>query len=71
MATLNGAFALGQAGRLGEIFPGAFADLVAFPHEPGADSATDPYHGVVHSHLPPSLLLVNGRPVQLRASSRG
>jgi cytosine/adenosine deaminase-related metal-dependent hydrolase len=71
MATLNGALALGQAGRLGEISPGAYADLVAFPHEPGAEATDDPCHRVVHSHAPPSLLLVNGRPVPPRASARG
>jgi cytosine/adenosine deaminase-related metal-dependent hydrolase len=31
LATLNGAKALGQAGRLGELTPGAEADLVAIP----------------------------------------
>jgi cytosine/adenosine deaminase-related metal-dependent hydrolase len=67
MATLHGALALGQAGRLGEISPGAFADLVAFPHEPGAEPAADAYDRVVRSRGAPSLLLVNGRPVQLRA----
>jgi cytosine/adenosine deaminase-related metal-dependent hydrolase len=64
MATLNGALALGQAGRLGEISPGAHADLVAFPHESAPSSAAlDPWERVVHSHAPPSLLLVNGHAV--------
>jgi aminodeoxyfutalosine deaminase len=31
LATLNGALALGYQGRLGEITPGAFADLIALP----------------------------------------
>jgi cytosine/adenosine deaminase-related metal-dependent hydrolase len=65
MVLLNGAHALGQAGKLGRISPGSVADLVAFPHPANeADSsAGDPYRRVVQSHEPPSLLLVNGRPV--------
>ncbi|HEY0256667.1 MAG TPA: amidohydrolase family protein, partial [Candidatus Methylacidiphilales bacterium] len=34
MVLLNGAKALGQAGKLGQITPGSVADLVAFPHPP-------------------------------------
>jgi cytosine/adenosine deaminase-related metal-dependent hydrolase len=63
MATVHGARALGQAGRLGELSPGSIADLVAFPHETGdgpAEEETDPYRRVVHSHARPSLLVVNG-----------
>jgi aminodeoxyfutalosine deaminase len=37
MATLNGARALGQSGRLGELSPGALADLIAVPYA-GANS---------------------------------
>jgi cytosine/adenosine deaminase-related metal-dependent hydrolase len=65
MSTLNGARALRQAGRIGEISSGAFADLVAFPHETGGDPGVDPWQRVVDSHAAPSLLLVNGRPVSL------
>jgi aminodeoxyfutalosine deaminase len=67
MATLHGARALGQAGQLGEISPGSIADLVAFPHDSEIAGASDgdPYHGVVHSFAPPSLLLVDGRPAAL------
>ena len=65
MSTLNGARALGQAGRFGEISPGSLADLVAFPHEPGEEAGDDdPYHRVVESYVRPSLLLVNGQPVK-------
>jgi cytosine/adenosine deaminase-related metal-dependent hydrolase len=63
MATLHGARALGQAGRLGELSPGSMADLVAFPHETGEEPSpqeTDPYRRVVHSHARPRLLVVNG-----------
>jgi cytosine/adenosine deaminase-related metal-dependent hydrolase len=61
MATVNGARALGQKGRLGEIAPGALADLVAFR----GDAGEDPYGRVVDSHEPPRLLLVNGKSVNL------
>ena len=70
MVLLNGAQALGQSGKLGEIAPGSIADLVAFAHE--ADSSgegdvreMDPYRRVVQSRQPPKLLLVNGREVHL------
>jgi cytosine/adenosine deaminase-related metal-dependent hydrolase len=71
MATLHGARALGQQGTLGQISPGATADLVAFAHEDpdGAPpGATDPHRAVVESRQPPSLLLVNGRPVPVAAA---
>ncbi len=63
MATLHGARALGQAGRLGELSPGSMADLVAFSHETGeapSPQETDLYRRVVHSHARPRLLVVNG-----------
>ncbi len=65
MATLNGALALEQEGKLGQISPGSVADLVAFPHDAGEPSSMeiDPYRRVVHSHEKPCLLLVNGRTV--------
>ena len=62
MVLLNGAKALGQAGKLGQISPGAIADLVAFPCD--AEAAEDPYHRVVQSRGEPRLLLVNGRRVE-------
>jgi len=67
MVLLNGARALGQAGKLGEISRGSTADLVAFPHAATeADSSAgefdaDPYRRVVQSREEPSLLLVNGK----------
>ncbi len=65
MCLLNGARALGQAGKLGQISPGASADLVAFAHEAKPDAPdVDPYHRVVHSRKEPTLLLVNGRKVE-------
>jgi len=66
MATLHGARALGQAGRLGQLSPGSLADLVAFPHASG-DGETDPYRRVVQSHDKPVLLVVNGREIKKEA----
>jgi len=63
MVQLNGARALGQAGSLGQISPGAVADLVAFPHAAG-EAGVDPYRQVVQSREEPNLLLVNGRKVE-------
>jgi aminodeoxyfutalosine deaminase len=60
MVLLNGARALGQAGKLGQISPGSVADLVAFPHA-AQEADTDPYRRVVQSHGEPNLLLVNGK----------
>jgi cytosine/adenosine deaminase-related metal-dependent hydrolase len=69
MVLLNGARALGQSGKLGQISPGSTADLVAFPHAtkgPDAGMADiDPYRRVVHSREEPVLLLVNGRKVEI------
>ena len=58
MATLNGARALKQEGRIGALTPGSLADLVAFPY-PEA-TLSDPYRRVIHSQAPPRLLTVNG-----------
>jgi cytosine/adenosine deaminase-related metal-dependent hydrolase len=59
MITLNGAKALGQAGQLGEIRPGARADLVAFPRE----AALDPFQSIIESRGQPTFLMVNGVPL--------
>jgi cytosine/adenosine deaminase-related metal-dependent hydrolase len=58
MATVNGARALKQQGRIGELSPGAAADLVALPYP--ETSSDDPYERVVQSHTPPRLVMVNG-----------
>jgi cytosine/adenosine deaminase-related metal-dependent hydrolase len=68
MVLLNGARALGQAGKLGELSIGATADLVAFPHataENGAPVDDCPYRRVIQSRDEPVLLLVNGRDVRI------
>jgi len=44
MATLNGARALGQSGRIGELTAGAFADLIALPF---SGKVADVYEGVL------------------------
>jgi cytosine/adenosine deaminase-related metal-dependent hydrolase len=63
MVLLNGARALGQTGKLGQLSPGATADLVAFAHEPNLSAPDlDPYRRVVQSRREPVLLLVNGHP---------
>ena len=62
MVLLNGARALGQMGKLGQISPGSTADLTAFPYAGAPD--LDPYRRVVQSHEEPNLLLVNGRQVE-------
>jgi cytosine/adenosine deaminase-related metal-dependent hydrolase len=41
MATVNGARALGQAGQLGELVPGAWADLTSFPFAGSPDAAVE------------------------------
>jgi cytosine/adenosine deaminase-related metal-dependent hydrolase len=69
MITLNAARALGQEGRLGRIAPGSLADLVAFRH--GADDVeADPYRRVVQSRGEPSLLVVNGRRVEMPSGAK-
>jgi cytosine/adenosine deaminase-related metal-dependent hydrolase len=64
MVTLNGARALGQAGKLGQLSPGALADITAFPIAK-AEAQEDPYRLAVQSRDEPTLLLVNGREVKL------
>jgi cytosine/adenosine deaminase-related metal-dependent hydrolase len=58
MVTLNAALALSQKGKLGQLSPGALADLVAFPL---ADHLDDPYEQVLAAKGLPKLLMVNGK----------
>jgi cytosine/adenosine deaminase-related metal-dependent hydrolase len=63
MATLNGARALMQTHKLGELSPGSLADLVAFPYPDKAVPESHPeapYRRVLQSQAPPRLLVVNG-----------
>lgn len=56
MGTLNGALALGERGHLGQISPGAWADLAAYPW----DGVADPYTAVIESRKEPLMVMVNG-----------
>ena len=58
MATLNGARALGMQGQIGEIVPGAFADLIALP-APAA--RTNIYDAVLHHPGPVVASMINGQ----------
>jgi cytosine/adenosine deaminase-related metal-dependent hydrolase len=73
MVLLNGARALGQTGKLGQISRGSVADLAAFPHAVNAVGGPDldPYRRVVQSREEPNLLLVNGRQVQAAPAEGG
>jgi cytosine/adenosine deaminase-related metal-dependent hydrolase len=58
MATINGARALGLAGRIGEISPRALADLIAIPHTGKKTSL----HDAVLAHAGPvSAGMIDGR----------
>jgi len=66
MVLLNGARALGQVGKLGQLSPGATADLVAFAHEGDlAEPGIDSYHRVVASRKEPVFLVVNGHEMKI------
>jgi cytosine/adenosine deaminase-related metal-dependent hydrolase len=57
MATLNGARALGLAGRAGEIAAGSFADIIAIPF---AGKAADTYDAVLNHRGPLTASLIDG-----------
>lgn len=58
MATINGAQALGFDGRIGELHPGAFADMIAIPF---CEDSTEAYAGVVHHRGPVTASMIDGR----------
>ena len=58
MATVNGAKALGLAGQIGELGPGALADLIAIPHH---GAAGDAYAGVVQHKGSVSAVMIDGK----------
>ncbi len=58
MATLNGARALGRAGEIGQITPGALADLVAIPVHANPADLND---AVVHHHGPAVAVMIDGQ----------
>jgi cytosine/adenosine deaminase-related metal-dependent hydrolase len=58
LATVNGARALGLAGKAGEIAPGTFADVIAIPF---AGPVTDVYDAVLQHRGPVAASLIDGR----------
>lgn len=58
MATINGARALGLGGRVGQISPGAYADLIALPRTPGTRNV---WEAVLHHSGPVSASLIDGQ----------
>jgi cytosine/adenosine deaminase-related metal-dependent hydrolase len=57
MATVNGAKAMNQTGKLGTITAGAWADLIAAPLEGGG---VDPYESIVFANKTVSFSMVGG-----------
>ena len=57
MATVNGAKALKQSGKLGRIAPDAWADLIAAPLESGG---SDPYEAIVYADKAVSFSMIGG-----------
>ncbi len=55
--TVNPAKALGKAGELGELTPGALADLAAFP----LLRHGDPFRSIVEGTAAPDCLVVDGK----------
>jgi cytosine/adenosine deaminase-related metal-dependent hydrolase len=58
MATVNGARALGMQGRIGELSPGALADLIAIP---AAGEGRDVYETVLDHAGPVHASIIDGR----------
>ena len=58
MATVQGARALGRAGEIGQLSPGACADLIALPLTVRASEACD---AVVHHAGPVSAVMIDGQ----------
>ncbi len=58
MATLNGASALGLPGKIGELAPKAFADLITIPFE---GSASEAFEQVIQHRGPVAVSMINGQ----------
>ena len=57
MATINGARALDRAGQIGQLAPGALADLVVIPARTGARNAAET---IVHHAGTPNAVMIDG-----------
>jgi len=57
LATINGARALGLAGKIGGIQTGCFADLIAIPHAGDVESASA---AVIDHRKPVAASLISG-----------
>lgn len=66
MATTNGATALGQAGQIGVLAPGARADLIAIPAEAGGD--TDVWEQILWHNGPVAGSWVDGHALSVAES---
>lgn len=58
MATVNGAKALGLQGKVGELSPGAWADLIAVPFSGSLESAPE---AVIHHTQPVAASMIGGQ----------
>jgi cytosine/adenosine deaminase-related metal-dependent hydrolase len=58
MATVNGAAALGETGKIGELSPGAKADLIGIPYD---GKARDVWEAIVHDPGHVSISMIDGR----------
>ena len=67
MVTINGARALGQQGRLGELRPGAWADLIALPYQGTSRSV---YEAVLRHPGEVTVCMIGGRWVRPPVASR-
>jgi aminodeoxyfutalosine deaminase len=62
MTTRRPAKAIGMSGELGEIAPGAHADLIAIPY---AGKIGDAFDALIEYSAPVSWMMVGGRPQRI------
>jgi aminodeoxyfutalosine deaminase len=62
MVTRRPARAIGMSGELGEIAPGAFADLIAVPY---SGAIGDAFDALIENSSPVSWMMVGGRPQRM------